>query len=200
MPEAKAWKPKPWWPVVAPQSLRGAVVGETPADTVDATVGRVASLSLALVLGDVKKQNITASLLITHTDGSRALTNITKLELSQSYVRRQVRKGRSRLDDCFVAKLADGLTVKVKPFVMTKSKITKGQQTAMLKLGRTALSELLSKLSWDGAVQGFVTFKLQRSLADVLKKITPIKTAELRALELTKEAVQQLRVRAGRNF
>jgi len=178
------WKLKKWYPILAPEYMNGAFIGETPADSPERVVGKEVSISLAAVTGEIKRQSVNVTFKITGFDGSNAITKITKVEVSPSYIKRNVRKEKTRIDDSFVLKCADGTDIRIKPFMITKDKINNSKKTLLRKLAKTELKEYVSKESCDQIIQDVLTFKLQKILSNSLKRVCPLRTFEARAIEV----------------
>lgn len=192
MAEVKAktidtWKLKKWWPILAPKSLRNAFLGETPAQEISSLVGRTAEINLATIMNDIRKQSTNITFKIISTDGANAHTEAIKFEMSPSYVKRQVRSERERIDDSFLCKTSDGKNVRIKPFLITRAKIKGSQATLLRKLARMTLKEAISKMSYDQLLSELVMGKIQKNLSIVLRKVVSLKTCDIRMMELVEE-------------
>lgn len=181
------WKAKKWYPVYGPNYLRGFFIGETPASEREKVIGREISISLAAVGGELKKQHVRVTFKITSMNANNALTEVKKFEISPSHIKRQVRKGRDRVDDSFILKTSDKKEVALKPLLITKSRINNSKKTLLRKLAKQDLKEYVSKSQYNQLVQDLVTSRLQKMLAQSLRKVTPLKSAEIRVMQLLGE-------------
>jgi len=178
------WKAKRWHPIYAPKYLRSAFIGETPAAESKNVIGREVNISLAAVIGDMKKQNINVTFKITRFDGNNAITEIRKFEVSPSYIRRQIRKGRDRVDDTYYLKTSDKIDVVLKPLFVTKGKVNNSKKTLLRKMAKQELREYVSKITYNELVQDLVSGGLQKNLGLSLRKICPLRGADIRVMEI----------------
>jgi len=178
------WKAKRWIPIYGPNYLKNVFIGETPTIELQKVIGREVSISLAAVIGDMKKQNVQATFKITHLDGSNALTEVKKFEVSPSYIKRQIRKGRDRIDDSFVLKTSDKKDVIIKPLFITKNKVNNSKKTLLRKLSKQELREYISNVTYGELVQDMITSKLQKTIGNSLRKICPLRSCDIRVMEL----------------
>jgi len=182
------WKLKRWYPIYGPKYLRGAFIGETPATESKNVVGREVNISLAAVLNDMKKQNINVTFKITKLEGSNAITEVKKFEISPSYVRRQIRKDRDRVDDSIVLKTADKKDVVLKPFLVTKNPVNNSKKTLLRKMARQELKDYVSKVTYSELVQDLISTKIQKTLGNVLRKVCPLRSADIRVMEIVQKS------------
>ncbi len=178
------WKMKRWYPIYCPKYLRSAFIGETPATESKNVIGREINISLAAVLNDMKKQSINVTFKITKLEGSNAVTEVRKFEVSPSYIRRQIRKDRDRVDDSLLMKTADNKDVVLKPFLVTKNKVNNSKKTLLRKLARQELREYVSKVTYSELVQDLITTKLQKTIGAALRKVCPLRSTDIRVMEL----------------
>lgn len=181
------WKTKKWFPIYGPKYMRGSFIGETPASEVEKIFGREVTLSLAAITGEMKKQNVNLTFKITSMEGSNAITEIKKFELTSSYIKRQVRKGRDRVDDVFRLKTSDKKEVILKTFIVTKNKVNNSKKTLLRKLSKQEIREYVSKITYSELVQDLVSFKLQKTIGQSLRKVSPLKNSDIRVMSLVEE-------------
>ncbi len=181
------WRMKKWWQIIAPPALKGAMIGETPALTIDEAVGRTVNISLSAVTSDVKRQNANATFQITGVKENRLQTRLIKYEVSPSFIRRCVRKDRTRVDDSFICKTSDNISVRIKPFLVTAHTVNGSRETLLAKLARTTLRDVISKLDYSNLIEEIVSNRLQKNIATALRKVVPLKTFEIRVMEIIEE-------------
>jgi small subunit ribosomal protein S3Ae len=181
------WRMKKWWQIIAPAALRGAFIGETPALTIDEAVNRTVNISLAAVIGDVKKQNVNVTFKIIGVQDNKLMTRLIKYEIVPSFIRRCVRKDRTRIDDSFICKTSDGISVKIKPFLMTAHKVNGSRETLLGKLARATLRDAVSKMTYDVLIEEIISNRLQKNIAATLRKVVPLRTSEIRVMEIIED-------------
>ena len=178
------WKAKRWFPIYCPKYLKGIFIGETPAVESKNVIGREVEISLAALTGDMKKQSMQLKFKITGLEGNNALTEVKKFEISPAYIRRQIRKGRDRIDDSFILKTADKKEVVIKPFFITKNKVNNSKKTLLRKLARQELGEYIAKTNFSEIVQDLISTKLQKTLGNSMRKVCPLRSCEIRVIEV----------------
>ncbi len=176
------WRLKKWIPIVAPAVLRNVMVGETPALEPEDVIGRTITISLLALTGDVKKQNITVTLKITHLDHGKAMTELTDYEIMSASVRRMIRKGRTRIDDSFECVTQDGVKIRIKPLLIPKTRVTSSKSTLLRKLCRQRMKELAAESTYDRIISGILSYGLQKNLGEYLSKVYPLKSLEIRMM------------------
>lgn len=181
------WKLKKWYPIIAPSYMRGAFIGETPADSPEKVINKQVEISIAAVTGEIKRQNTNVTFKVVGFENNNAVTEIIKIEVSPAYIKRNVRKEKTRVDDSFALKTADGKDVRIKIFLVSKDKINNSKQTLLRKLAKSELREYVSKVPYEQIIQDVLSFKLQKILMTILRKVCPLKTCEMRAVELLKQ-------------
>jgi len=185
------WKAKKWIPIYGPKYIKSAFIGETPTVETEKVIGREVTISLAAVIGDMKKQNVQATFKIIGLEGSNAITEIRKFEVSPAYIKRQIRKGRDRIDDSFVLKTADKKDVAIKPLFITKNKVNNSKKTLLRKLSRQELREYVSSIPYSELVQDLMFNKTQKILGNSMRKVCPLRSCDIRVMELVAEPAKQ---------
>lgn len=179
-------KKKRWFQILASPIFNSKLIGETLAYEPKDIIGRTASVSMMNLTGDVKRQNINVTFEVFDVKDEKALTQIKKFEMTPSSVRRLVRKGKDKIDMSFVCETADKKYVRIKPIFFT-IKSTGGTQLALLrKTVENSIAYAVGKMNYEDLIRDILQYKLQRDVKSKLNKIYPIKTFEIRVLELLK--------------
>src|SRR6056297_3596709 len=89
-------KKKIWYGLYAPEALNSAFLGETFVYSSEDLVGKTISLTLSMVLNDMKKQNIITSFRVKETKDNKGLTELVSYSLSLAYIKRLVRRRRDK--------------------------------------------------------------------------------------------------------
>ena len=100
--------------------------------------------------------------------------------LSSSAVKRLARRHRDKIADSIEVKTADNKTVKIKPIIITRNKVSKPVQRDIRKKARDYIAYKVSKLPVERIAQDLISKKFQRSMVDILRKISPIAVCEIR--------------------
>lgn len=180
------WKTKKWYDIQSPFVFGSRKIGETVSTDDQSLIGRTTKLSLMIVTGDVKKQSIIGTFEIMDVKNGVANTRVKQLEIAPSSVKRMIRKGKERIDMSMVCATKDNFVVRIKPLLITRGRTGGTTLTSIRKMVDAALRYEASKISYDQLISDIITGKLQKSVRFRLNKIYPLKSAEIRAIELTK--------------
>ncbi|MBS3175743.1 hypothetical protein J4457_00750 [Candidatus Woesearchaeota archaeon] len=179
-----AVRKKVWMEIVAPALFNGQSLGETCLYEPQEVIGRVSTVNLSVLTRDPKKQNINVSFRATQISQGKAQTELYKYLLMSTSIRRMARRGKSKIDDSFVAISADGKRVRVKPLMITRTKVSKSLQTALRMGFRAQAIKQLRKMSVADFFKAVIMSKIQREIHDALKKVYPLGICEVRHLEV----------------
>ncbi len=167
------WKRKIWFTIVAPPEFNEVELGETPAYDAKYLPGRTLEVNLALIVGDFKKQNLKAKFRITQVEGTRAKTRLESVQVYDAVVQRWVEPGRDKISDSFVVKTKDGVLVRVKPVLITRRRLHRSQQTAIIKMWREFIANYAKDLDYMTFMTKIINEELQNKLKLQIKKIYP---------------------------
>lgn len=119
---------------------------------------------------------------IKHENGE--LTGIPiSLELFGSYLRKSIRKGTDYVEDSFQAECKDA-TLRIKPFMLTRKHVSRAVRRELRNLSRKHLEVCMKVRTVDEIMSEITTNKIQKELAQKLKKIYPLALCEIRTLEV----------------
>ncbi len=107
-------KKKKWIQVLAPKSFRNEVIGEVYAFEAQSLIGRVVTVNLMSLTGDMKKQNTNLKFVINAVEGGKAITELDGYHLIPASIRRLVRRGKKRIDISFTCLTSDKKKVRMK--------------------------------------------------------------------------------------
>ncbi len=174
----KSRKKKEWVPLYAPETLKRAFLGDTLIKEDKEIEGKNITLNMATAVGDMKKQHLELTFKVVSFVDNKGHTEITGTSLTSSYVKRMVRKGKTKVEDSFLAKTSDNKTLRVKPIIITHSKTTNSIASKMRVKARELLTELVSKKQASEVFDLVVNNKVQKDLKDKLSKVYPVRYAD----------------------
>lgn len=177
-------KKKAWYGLYAPESLNGAFLGETQVYAPDEMIGKTLSMNLAMITGDMKKQNVVASFIVNEVKDNKGMTKLTGYSLSAAYIKRLVRRKRDKIDDSFLAKSKDGTILRIKTVVMTNSKTHESATSAIRLSLRAKIKKALIEVEFTEFVNSLINLRLQKDWKNSLGKIYPLKFLEIRHVSL----------------
>lgn len=181
-------KKKKWFPMYAPALFGGQLIGESHVESSEQLKGKFINTSLATITNDMKKQNIAIKLRVSKVVEGKGQTEIISLSLVQSFVKRLVRRGRTKVDDSFTVKTKDGQLVRIKPLVLTNTTCVSSTASQIRLEVRKLLKEQVGRTGFINTVQDILTFKLQKTIKERIQKIHPVRSVDIR--ELSREIVR----------
>jgi len=179
-------KKKIWIPIYASDKFNNAEIGESLVEDVNFLLNKTISVNGANLTGDLKKQNVKLVFFVDEIRDNRAISKVVGYEMVSSFIRRIVRKARSKVEDSLILTTQDNVKVRIKPLILTKtetkSSILKAIRRAMIEF----LNDLFKKTDYEDILLQLINHSLQFNLKASIKKIYPIGLAEIRVLKRLK--------------
>jgi len=179
-------KKKEWYEIVSPKEFGSRVIGETPADDASKLIGRTLTINLSRVIGDMKKQNINIDFIITDTKEGKCSTSVKKFWMQPYSIKRMVRVGVDRIDESVIYRTKDGINVRIRPLLVTRLKVKSSIRKALRKVMLHEIKKIVERSNYNQLIQALVTFNLQKDLKAKLNKIYPLKSSQIRSMEIVK--------------
>lgn len=177
-------KKKKWVPVLAPKIFNNVLLGETNVTEDEQIMKKSVKLNLGTVTNDMRKQGFLVRFDIIKLKEGKAYTALTGIAMTPSGMKRLIRRGRSKVEDSFLARLKDGEVVRVKPVVVTINSASKAAQTSIRLAIREKVKDILGKSTLDSFVNEVLQNKIQKLLKEVANKSHPTRTADIKAIQL----------------
>ena len=177
-------KKKKWVPVYAPKIFNNVILGETHVTEDEQVTKKSVGLNLGTVMNDMRKQTYFASFEIVSLKEGKAQAALVGVKMTPSGTKRLIRRGRTKVEDSFLARLKDKTIVRVKPLVVTINTCSKNTQTAIRLSIREKIKALLAESSFDQFASEIVNNKIQRVLKTVAGEHHPVRTADIKAFML----------------
>lgn len=178
---------KKWVPIIAPALFNGQTIGESLVADPAVLKGRALTVSSSVVLGDSPRHAVRLGFRITEVKEGRAMTELTGFKMPPSATRKLVRRRRDKIADSFVVRTKDEKLVRIKPLVTTRGKTTGSVLTTMRKLVRAYLAKMISETKYADLLSEIVGKKLQKGLAEQLRRLFPIAGCDIRMFEVIPE-------------
>ena len=184
--KSKAKKIKRKYPVEirAPEYLNSVKLSSSNVTDLNLLVGMSSKVNMMYVTGNVKNQNIRLTFIVTEVSSGLAKTQVKTYEQIAYYLGRFVKKGSDLVDDSFVCKTKDKLSVRVKPFLVTKLNTSTLTKSLLRAKTRELVSKEAKESSYDEFMSSVIQGKIQVALRNDLKKIFPLKALEFRKVSL----------------
>ncbi len=188
---------KEWHQILAPKIFQNAVLGETHVYEPGQMMGKGITQNLMSLTNDVKRQSINIDFKVVDVQNGKAFADVVGYNMSQSSIRRLVRRNIEKIDISFPCKTSDNKYLRIKPLLITRS-ATKGSVAA--KISRNAhdfLVKYAGAVSYDNLINDLISHKLQNSLRSDMNKIYPLRVCEIRSMEIVDmEKKEQLKSKA----
>jgi len=185
MAEAKTKvKKKQWVPILAPKSFDHIPLGESHVGDKEQLLTKSVTANLMTLTDDPRKQSFNIRFDVTSVKDGKAYTQIVAMTMSPSSIKRLIRRGRDKVDDSFVLRIAGNRLVRVKPVLVSNTKASKSAQTELRLTTRKRLRDLYAKMRFDDIVREAVEGKTQRLIRDLCSKTHPLRSVDLRELTI----------------
>lgn len=178
------WRAKNWYQILAPTLFDNAPVSETLSDKPDNLIGRVTEVSLQDITNDFRKAHIKLFFKIEKIQDGNANTQFNGHTLTSDYLRRMIRRRKSRVDGVYDVETRDGAYLRVKPFAITEKRIQNSQK----KLIRGVMKETITKEGKTKTLNEFLIDTLDGKIGSEIykncKKFYPVKRVEIYKTEI----------------
>ena len=133
--------------------------------------------------GDMKSQSSSVKFEISGIQDNILVTKICGYKFSPATIKRFVRRRMTRIDTSLIATTKDNVAVRIKPFLLTREKVSRSVEYALRAKLKEDLTELIKKTSYEELFNMVLKHRLQKELKTNLNKIYPIKNIQIRILE-----------------
>lgn len=178
------WRAKNWYQILAPTLFDNAPISETLSDKPDNLIGRVTEVSLQDITNDFRKAHIKLFFKIEKIQDGNAHTQFNGHTLTSDYLRRMIRRRKSRVDGVYDVETRDGAYLRVKPFAITEKRIQNSQK----KLIRGVMKETITKEGKTKTLNEFLIDILDGKIGSEIykncKKFYPVKRVEIYKTEI----------------
>ena len=181
------WKAKNWYNVLAPASFDNATIAETLADDPSKLNDRITEISLQDLTNDFRKSHIKLFFKINQIEDNNARTAYIGHTLTSDYLRRMVRRRRSKIDAVYDAKTRDGARNRIKPFATTDRRIQNSQKKIIrLTMRKTILSKARS-MTLSEFIKYIIEGKLGSDIYKSCKTFYPVRRIEIYKTEVLQQ-------------
>jgi len=178
---------KKWVQIYAPSSLHDVFLGETYVGDFNDAVGKDITVSLMTLTGEPQKQNIMISFRMTGVRNNTIVTETIGYKMIPSAVRKTMRRGKEKIEDSFNLSTQDNVKVLVKPLFVTKGRTSNSVLANLRRTARVQIAKTVSSSKFESLIYDLITQKFQKTLGDVLRKIYPLSTCEIKYFSAVKK-------------
>lgn len=176
-------KKRKWYILLASKEFNNVEIGDTLSSDPGLLINRTVEVNLAFLTNDMKKQNMRVTFKVTKLEEDGAHTELVKYELITAFLKRLVKRDRSKIEDSFLAQTKDSINVRIKPLIVTKNETNGIIESKLRNEIRDFLIKSIKTIDYNELFMSIINHGLQNSLRDNIKKIYPIASSEIRILE-----------------
>ncbi|MEM4598313.1 MAG: hypothetical protein QW400_01335 [Candidatus Diapherotrites archaeon] len=176
---ADKWKKKKWYKVKAPKEFKEIIIGETPAEKEQQLIGRTVELPFSEIAAQKKQIPMLVKLRIKAVSSGSAETELIGCRFDSGYLRRIVRRRKSKVDTIIYADTSDSKKVKLAATAICTSKTNRKKETEIRKLMAKEITDEAKKETFENFMLQVVSGALAQKIFNSLKKIAPLQRAEV---------------------
>ncbi len=174
---------KKWYTIASTPHFKERSLGETLAYDAENLIGRVISVSMSNLIGNIRMQNVKISFKVKEVKDNTAITEVVSYEVSPSHVKRIVRPGRDRVDVSLLKKTKDGIQVRIKPLLLTRFNTHKSVKRDLKKKCEEFFDKVLKELDYDSLISSLINNRIHTEMKQFLNKTYPLGGVEIRAMK-----------------
>lgn len=181
----KKAKKKTWVNVIAPKIFNGASLGESLVTEAKELENKTVLTSLANITNDLRSQNINIKFRINEIKtNTEVITEAIGYYMIPASLKRLIRRKRNKLDESFVVFTKDKIKVRVKPLVITRNLIPSSVERELRSRIRSYTIVHFGENNFDDLFKEIFQTRFQKSMSKCLKAIVPIRSVEVKTLEV----------------
>ena len=188
------WRAKSWYNVLAPPAFDNVTVAETLTDNPNKLIGRVAEASLQDLTNDFRKSHITLYFKINKVEENNAHTQFVGHSLTSDYVRRMIRRRKSKIDGVYDLKTKDNGLIRVKPFAITEKRIQNSQKKIIRNTIKKTITEEAAKTTMMEFIKNILDGKIGSEIYKNCKKLYPVKRIEINKTEVLSQPTIEIKI------
>lgn len=181
------WKAKSWYNVLAPPAFDSVTIADTLADTPDNLINRVTPVSLQDLTNDFRKSHIKLYFKVNKVEENNAHTIYAGHTLTSDYLRRMIRRRRSKIDGVYDATTRDGAILRVKPFATTDKRIQNSQRKVIRETMKKTIVNSAKNATLSEFVGSIIDGKVGSDIYKSCKTLYPVKRVEIYKTEVIQD-------------
>jgi len=189
------WKAKNWYNIIAPPSFDNITIADTLTDNPDKLINRVASISLQDMTNDFRKGHIKLFFKVKKIEENKALTQYEGHTLTSDYLRRMVRRRRSKIEGVYDVNTLDGAIVRIKPFATTDKRIQNSQKRVVRDAMKKTIAQEAKKATLYDFIKKIIDGKLGSDIYKNCKTLYPVKRIEIYKTKVIRQPTVEMEVK-----
>jgi len=180
-PQELKKKKKKWIPILASKEFHNQEIGETYVEELEQCIGRTLEVNLMMLTRDPKRQNFNVKFRITEVKNNQALTELISYSMQVAQLKRITKKGKNKVEDSFIYKTKDNLSIVIKPIMLTRTLAYKTTLQLIRKQSRLFLTNYTKDKTYPQVMKDIVDNNLQREVRNGIKKFYPVTNCIIKA-------------------
>ncbi|MCX8190321.1 MAG: hypothetical protein N3F05_03805 [Candidatus Diapherotrites archaeon] len=173
------WKKKKWYKIKAPKEFKEIIIGETPAEKEQQLIGRTVELPISEIAAQKKQAPMLIKLRIDAVNAGNAETKLIGCRFDSGYLRRIVRRRKSKVDTILYVETADNKKMKLTTTAICASKTNKKKETEIRKLVAKEMAEEAKKETFENFMLNVVSGALAQKIFNSVKTIAQLQRVEV---------------------
>ena len=186
------WKAKGWYNILAPPAFDSVTVADTLADSPDSLIDRVTGVSLQDLTNDFRKSHITIFFKINKVEENNAYTQFVGHTLTSDYLRRMIRRRRSKIEGVYDVITRDGAVCRVKPFATTDKRIQNSQRKVVREAMKKTIEDSAKTHTLSEFIRDILDGKIGGDIYKNCKKLYPVKRIEINKTHVISQPTVQI--------
>lgn len=186
------WKAKGWYNILAPPAFDSVTVADTLADSPDSLIDRVTGVSLQDLTNDFRKSHITIFFKINKVEENNAYTQFVGHTLTSDYLRRMIRRRRSKIEGVYDVTTRDGAVCRVKPFATTDKRIQNSQRKVVREAMKKTIEDSAKTHTLSEFIRDILDGKIGGDIYKNCKKLYPVKRIEINKTHVISQPTVQI--------
>ncbi len=187
------WKAKKWFNILAPASFDNATIAETLTSNPDLLIDRVTEITMQDLTNDFRKSHILLYFKIHELKDDNAHTQFVGHSLTSDYLRRMIRRRRSKIEGVYDVQTRDGAKIRVKPFATTDKRIQNSQKRVV----RESMKKTIQKRAKTSTLSEFIKIIIEGKLGSEIykncKKLYPVKRVEIFKTQVNSQPTREIK-------
>lgn len=178
------WRAKNWYNIIAPPAFDSLVIADTLSDDPNNLINRVTGVSLQDLTNDFRKSHITLFFKINKVEEEKAHTQFAGHTLTSDYLRRMIRRRRSKIEGVYDVDTRDGAVIRVKPFATTDKRIQNSQRKVVREAMKKTISDQANVSTLSEFMKNILDGRMGSEIYKNCKKLYPVKRIEIHKTEV----------------
>ena len=173
--------------IMPPKSLGSQSIGISKLTDLKTSIGKRIKFNLMYLTNNMKNQNIRLILKIDKIENFIAQTSVCSYEQIPYYLKRNLKKGTSLIENSNDYETQDKVTINIKPFIITKRKTSIIARNKIRKVIDEFLKSHCKVNDSQQIIFSIINNRLQNEIKNIVKNIATFSTFEIKKILILNE-------------